>query len=210
MCCISFILSRSTSEKSLSTSSLLPPMRRLWTLVRTLPNFLCLSLCQMLQSLRYLCELLDLLQDTHVCLVLGTPKLDPEPQMWSHSCSTERKDHLLQPAGSAFCTTALGWFMGTLLARAQFVVQQEWRMSFSTYLLSRWSTPSLLWCMVQDLVSPFVKLTEFLVGPFLQPVKMPLSSSRPICRPSSCTNCSSQFCIVCRLAEGALPHCLVY
>lgn len=78
--------------------------------------------------------------------------------------------------------------------------------SFSTYLLSRWSAPSLFWCMVQNLVSPLVKLTEFLVGPFLQPVKMPLSSSRPICRPSSCTNYSSVFCIVCRLAEGALPH----
>lgn len=66
-------------------------------------------------------------------------------------------------------------------------------------------TPSLLWCVMQNLVSPFVKHVEFLISSFLQPVEMPLSSSRPICKPRSCTDCSSQLCIVCRLAEGALP-----
>lgn len=59
-----------------------------------------------------------------VCLVLGTPKMDPEPQMWSHNCSTEEEDHLLQPAVPTFRTTAPAWFMGTF-AHAQ-LVQQEW------------------------------------------------------------------------------------
>jgi len=53
---------------------------------------------------------------------------------------------------------------------------------------------------VQDPALPLAELQEVLVGSFLRPIKAPVNGSR--C--SWCISCSSQFRILCKLAEGAL------
>jgi len=53
---------------------------------------------------------------------------------------------------------------------------------------------------MQDFAFPFGKLHDVPVCPFLQPVEVPLHGSTIIW----CINCSSQFRIICRLAEDAL------
>jgi len=50
----------------------------------------------------------------------------------------------------------------------------------------------------QDLTSSFAELHEVPVGPFLQPVQVPLDDSMTLW----CTSYSLQFCICCKLAEG--------
>ena len=53
---------------------------------------------------------------------------------------------------------------------------------------------------VQDLAFPLVELQEVPVSLFLPPLPMPLNGSTTAC----CINHYSQFCIICRLAEGTL------
>jgi len=72
-------------------------------------------------------------------------------------------------------------------------------MSFSVKLISAQLVPSLYWCMglftksfVQDFAFPFVELHEAHVSPIFQPIKVPPSGH------------SSQFCIISKLAEGAV------
>ena len=49
---------------------------------------------------------------------------------------------------------------------------------------------------------PFVELHEIPAGPFLQPVQDPLNSSTT----AWCINHLSQFCTICKLAEGTPRH----
>lgn len=51
---------------------------------------------------------------------------------------------------------------------------------------------------VQNFTFPFVVLLEIPLGPVLQPVQVPLKGSTTI----SCTSHSTQFYIMCKLAEG--------
>jgi len=77
-------------------------------------------------------------------------------------------------------------------------------MAFSAKLLSSWVVPSINWCcgvvppQVEDFALLVVELHEVPVSPFLQPVQAPLDGSTTLC----CISSFSQFCAICKLAEG--------
>ncbi|PKU36748.1 rna-directed dna polymerase from mobile element jockey- hypothetical protein [Limosa lapponica baueri] len=54
--------------------------------------------------------------------------------------------------------------------------------------------------LVLDFVVLFVELHEIPLSPILQPVQTPLDSSTATC----CISQSSQFCVICKLAESVL------
>ena len=83
------------------------------------------------------------------------------------------------------------------MAHSQLGVHQDpW--SFPTKLLA--SLLPLACPHAWDLVFLFVELYEALVSPFLQPLEIPLI----VIMPTWCISHSSQFSIICKLAEGAL------
>lgn len=94
VCPLPLVMSSSTTENSLSPSSLHPPLRYLYTLIR--PSLLQAEQSQlsppfltreMLHSLHHLCSLsLDSLQYVHLFLVLGSPEMDSALRLWPYQC----------------------------------------------------------------------------------------------------------------------------
>jgi len=97
LCPLPLVLSLGATEKSLALSSLHPPFRYLYTLLRHTPPSLLFSRLNspsshyflagaMLQSLHHLNgPSLDSLQYVHVSLVPRSPEMDIALQVWPHS-----------------------------------------------------------------------------------------------------------------------------
>ncbi|KAK4828308.1 hypothetical protein QYF61_025320 [Mycteria americana] len=155
----------------------------------------------MLQSINHLHgPSLDSLQYVHVSLVLGSSALDTVFQ---------GKVHLPQPAGNtppdaAQDTISLLCCKGTLLAHVQLGVHQDpqvlfceaaFKLSGSQHILEHEVVPS----QVKDFAL-LVELHEVSISLLLQPVEVPLDGSTTLWH----TSCSSQFGVICKLAEGTL------
>lgn len=67
-----------------------------------------------------------------------------------------------------------------------------------------WPEPTLAYAVIPSqahhFAFPFVELHEIPVGPFFQPVEVPLNGTTTI----SCISCSSWFCATCELSGEAL------
>lgn len=144
ICYISFILSLSTSEENLSTSSLLLPMSRTFMNIGEIP--VKLPLLKVKQS--QLSQPLTL-SDAPIPEISLWPFIAFAPLYPCLPCTGDPKtgsrtldviSQLLNREGRLspstcwlhFCPTALVWFMEALFAHARLVVQQEWHTPFST------------------------------------------------------------------------------
>lgn len=139
----------------------------------------------------------------------GEPCTGPSTPDVPHQCCGEGKDDLPQLAGNALPSAAqddvaLLCSKGTLLAHLQ-VVHQNPQVLFckaAFQLIS--SQPVLVQGVVPpqglDLAFAFVDLHDVPISPFLQPTQVPLNGSTT----AWCIGHSSQFCVICQLAECGL------
>ena len=150
------------------------------------------------------------LQYVHISLVLGRPDLDTTLQMWLRQCWIERMYHLpwlsgnnfpqaVQEAVSCLCC------MATLLPHGQCVVLQDPQLFLREAAFQLVSPQQVLMyrntsAQAQDFAICFHELYEVPLCPFLQPADILLTDRAPIWDISH----ASQFCIIFKLAEGAL------
>ncbi|KAK4818202.1 hypothetical protein QYF61_008586 [Mycteria americana] len=153
---------------------------------------------------------LDPLQQHHVLLVLRAPELDALLHVRSHQSRVKGQNHLPRPAGHASfdaAQDAVG-FLGckcTLLAHVQLFIHQYLQVLLRRAALYHIIPQPILKPRItptqgQDPALGLVEPHEVRTGPLLQLVQVPLDGI-----PSFwCLNCTTQFGVVCKLAEGAL------
>ncbi|KAK4819006.1 hypothetical protein QYF61_022837 [Mycteria americana] len=164
-----------------------------------------------LQTLHQLrCPSLDTPQHLNVSLVVGGPKLNTGFEVQPHQCRVQGHDHFPSPAGHAIFDAsqdAIGLLghLGTLLAHIQPPVDQH------PQVLFRWAAFQPLFpkpvalhgvavAQVQDLALGLVKPHTIDLGPWIQPVQVPLQSLPTLKQ----INTPAQLGVVCKLTEGAL------
>ncbi|KAK4814106.1 LOW QUALITY PROTEIN: hypothetical protein QYF61_008201, partial [Mycteria americana] len=163
-------------------------------------------LLQTLHQLR--CPSLDSLQHLNVSLVVRGPKLNTVFEVRPHQCRVQGHNHFPTPAGHTSPDTsqdAVGFLghLGTLLAHIQAAVNQH------PQVLLCWAAFQLLFpkprCMVavaqvQDLALILVEPHTIGLGPWIQPVQVPLQSLPTLEQ----IDTAAQFGIICKLTESAL------
>ena len=112
---------------------------------------------------------------------------------------------LLCPPNAAQDTISLLYNKGTLLAHVQLGVHQDPHVLFCKAAFQPVGPQHVLVDgvvppQVQDFALPLVEQHEAPVSPFLQLVQVPLNGSTTLW----CIGPSSQFGVICKLAEGAL------
>ena len=203
LCPLPLILALDTTEKGLAMSSLLLSRSPLTSPFSRLNSPSLLLVCQILQHLNpppvypYLSY-------------SGEPRTGPSTPDVSPQCWAEGKYHLPQPAGNAPPNAAqeavsLCCCKGAWLACGQLVHHDHQVLHKAAFkpvkpqcVLVHGIFPSV----GQDFALPFKEFHEVPLCPFLQPVKVPLNGSVTFW----CISHSSELCIVCELAEGALHH----
>ena len=121
------------------------------------------------------------------------------------------QDHLPHPAGHTFCFDAAQDVVGfrgcegTLLAHIQLAIHQYSQILFSRAVLNPYLSQFVLvvWVamtQVQDLTLGFAELHEVHLGPLLKPVWVSLDGISHLGH----VNSTTQFGVICKLAEGAL------
>ena len=98
------------------SSSLLPPIRYLYTLIRSswpfsrINNCMYLSLCSYtIRFKTFITEATNMIPrgcGMSTSLTLRIPGLDPALQLWPHQCCVEGADHIPQPAGNVLSHAA--------------------------------------------------------------------------------------------------------
>lgn len=208
LCFLRFLLSVGTTEKSLNPSSLLP------SAIYTHGQ----------DPLKLLFSRLNSPRGLSGCLYnrCSKPLTIFIAHCWAHSsecfsCTGESRaghsitdmfhqENLLQHAGYT-SLVAVGCLCckGTLLIHGQFCVHENLQVLFAKPPLS-WLVPGLYWCLGlfffnhQDFAFLLVDLHKVSVGPFLQPVEVPLNGNTTFWY----INHSYCFCIIYILAEGSL------
>ncbi|KAK4830124.1 hypothetical protein QYF61_008551 [Mycteria americana] len=122
---------------------------------------------------------LELLEQVHVFLVLGTPELDTVLQEGSHR--VEGENHLPRPAGHTSFYAAQGTIgvLGckrTLLSHVQVFIHQA---ALNPFIPQPVPELGIAPTQVQDLALGLVELHEVLTGPLLKPVKILLDGIPP-------------------------------
>ena len=148
----------------------------------------------------------DLLQYVCFSLVLESPELDTALHMCLARAKQKRRMaspdlltmfFLMQPK-RPLCGE------GTLLAYVQLVHQDHQglfcKAAFQPFGPQPILVHEVIPLQVQDFVFSFDGLHEIPVSPFLQPVEVPLDGSMTLW----CISRSSQFCVISKLAHGAL------
>jgi len=157
----------------------------------------------MLQSLHYLCgSLPDSFLYVHVSLVLGSPALDTALQTCLTRADQRRRITSLDLLAALclkqpkmlvafFAISTHSWIIVSfLLIRTPRSILPS---CFSTiYSLTVW-VPGIIPSHGKHLAFPFAELHKAPVSLLLQPIKVLLNESTPIC----CISHFSQFCIIC-------------
>lgn len=117
------------------------------------------------------------------------------------------KDPLLQYAGSALTNAAqMGAGLchkGTLLAHSQLGVHRDpqvplHKATFQSFVSQCVLVLGVTSLQMQDVAFPVDELRVIPLSPVLQPVQLPLNSSRT----TWCTLYSFRFCVICKLADS--------
>ncbi|KAK4827828.1 hypothetical protein QYF61_021912 [Mycteria americana] len=147
------------------------------------PQPLLISL--VLQTLHQLrCPSLDTLQ--HLNVVVRGPKLNTAFEVRPHQCQVQGHDHFPSPAGHTVSDTsqdAIGLLghLGTLLAHIQLAVAQHPQVllcqaAFQPLFPKPVALHAVVVAQVQDLALGLVKPHTNDLGPWIQPVQVPLQS----------------------------------
>ncbi|KAK4828214.1 hypothetical protein QYF61_024648 [Mycteria americana] len=165
-------------------------------------------LLQTLHQLR--CPSLDTLQQLNVSLVVGGPKLNTGFEVRPHQCRVQGRDLFPSPAGHTIFDTsqdAIGFLgrLGTLLAHIQAAVNQHPQVllclaAFQPLFPKPGALHGVAVAQVQDLALGLVKPHTIDLGPWIQPVQIPLQSLPPLKQ----INTPTQLGVICKLAETAL------
>ncbi|KAK4814174.1 hypothetical protein QYF61_010006 [Mycteria americana] len=164
-----------------------------------------------LQTLHQLrCPALDTLQHLKVSLVVRGPKLNTVFEVRPHQCRVQGHDHFPAPAGHAIFDTsqdAIGFLgrLGTLLAHSQAAVNQHPQVllclaAFQPLFPKPVALHGVIVTQVQDLALGLVKPHTIDLGPWIQPVQVPLQSLPTLKQ----INTPAQLGVACKLTEGAL------
>ncbi|KAK4829076.1 hypothetical protein QYF61_002020 [Mycteria americana] len=161
-------------------------------------------------ALQLRCPSLDTLQHLNVSLVVRGPKLNTVFEVWPHQCRVEGHDHFPSPAGHDISDTsqnAIGFLghLGTLLAHIQAAVNQHPQVllcqaAFQPLFPKPVALHGVAVAQVQDLALGLVEPRTIDLGPWIQPVQVPLQSLPPLKQ----INTPTQLGVICKLTEGAL------
>ncbi|KAK4823486.1 hypothetical protein QYF61_002550 [Mycteria americana] len=165
-------------------------------------------LLQTLHQLR--CPSLDMLQHLNVSLVVGGPKLNTVFEVRPHQCRVQGHDHFPTPAGHTIFDTsqdAIGFLghLGTLLAHIQLAVNQHSKVllclaAFQPLFLKPVALHGVAVTQVQDLALSLVEPHTVGLGPWIQPVQIPVQSLPTLKQ----INTPTQLGVICKITEGAL------
>ncbi|KAK4817189.1 LOW QUALITY PROTEIN: hypothetical protein QYF61_003582, partial [Mycteria americana] len=170
-----------------------------------------LPISLVLQTLPQLrCPSLDTLQPLNVSLGVRGPTLNTAFEVRPHQCRVQGHDHCPSPAGHAIPDTsqdAIGFLdhLGTLLAHIQAAVNQHpqvllcWA-AFQPLFPKPVALHGVAVAQVQDLALSLVKPHTIDLGPWIQPVQVPLQSLPALQQ----INTPAQLGVICKLTEGAL------
>ncbi|KAK4821791.1 hypothetical protein QYF61_003166 [Mycteria americana] len=173
------------------------------------PQPLLISLVlQTLPQLR--CPSLDTLQPLNVSLVVRGPKLNTGFEVRPHQCRVQGHDHCPSPVGHTIPDTsqdAIGFLghLGTLLAHIQAAVNQHPQVllcqaAFQPLFPKPVALHGVVGTQVQDLALGLVEPHTIDLGPWIQPVQVPLQTLPTLEQ----INTPAQLGVVCKLTEGAL------
>ncbi|KAK4829125.1 hypothetical protein QYF61_002204 [Mycteria americana] len=173
------------------------------------PQLLLIRL--LLQTLHQLrCPSLDTLQHLNVSLVVRGPKLNTAFKVRPHQCRVQGHNHFPSPAGHAIFDTsqdAIGFLghLGTLLAHIQAAVDQHPQVlfclaAFQPLFPKPVALHGVAVAQVQDLALGLVEPHTIDLGPWIQPVQVPLQSLPTLKQ----INTPTQLGVTCKLTEGAL------
>ncbi|KAK4817223.1 LOW QUALITY PROTEIN: hypothetical protein QYF61_004134 [Mycteria americana] len=165
-------------------------------------------LLQTLPQLR--CPSLDTLQPLNVSLGVRSPTLNTAFEVRPHQCRVQGHNHCPSPAGHAIPDTsqdAIGFLghLGTLLAHIQAAVDQHPQVllcqaAFQPLFPKPVALHGVAVAQVQDLALGLVEPHTIDLGPWIQPVQVPLQSLPPLQQ----INTPAQLGVICKLTEGAL------
>ncbi|KAK4815816.1 LOW QUALITY PROTEIN: hypothetical protein QYF61_007425 [Mycteria americana] len=169
------------------------------------PLFIRLLL-QTLHQLR--CPSLDTLQHLNVSLVVGGPKLNTGFEVRPHQCRVQGHDHCPTPAGHAIFDTsqdAIGFLghLGTLPAHIQAAVNQHPQVLLCQAAFQPlFPKPVALHgvAVTQDLALGLAEPHTIDLGPWIQPVQVPLQSLPTLKQ----INTPTPLGVICKLTESAL------
>ncbi|KAK4818992.1 hypothetical protein QYF61_022823 [Mycteria americana] len=164
-----------------------------------------------LQTLHQLrCPSLDSLQHLNVPLVVGGPKLNTVFEVRPHQCRVQGDNHFPTPAGHAISDTsqdAIGFLgrLGTLLAHIQAAVNQHPQVllcqaAFQPLFPKPVALHGVAVAQVQDPALGLVKPHTIGLGPWIQPVHIPLQNLPTLQQ----INTPTQLGVICKHIEGAL------
>ncbi|KAK4829130.1 hypothetical protein QYF61_002209 [Mycteria americana] len=173
------------------------------------PQLLLIRL--LLQTLHQLrCPSLDTLQHLKVSLVVGGPKLNTVFEVRPHQCRVQGHDHFPSPAGHTIFDTsqdAIGFLgrLGTLLAHIQPAVNQHPQVllcqaAFQPLFPKPVALHGVAVAQVQDLALGLVEPHTIGLGPWIQPVQVPLQSLPTLKQ----INTPTQLGVVCKLTEAVV------
>lgn len=177
-------------------------MRHIWILVRTLPNFLCSRLKQS--------------QLSHPLTLSGAPI--PETSLWAFSafapvqpclsCTGDPKNGSRSPDVISKLLNGRGGSPPSTCSHFLYYSRNDVCPSLpSCFPDGQPQACSSVWCRIWHL--PLLNILSFLSVHFSSLSRCPWVVAEPSADPAPADS-SSQFCTVCRLAEGALLHCLVH
>ncbi|KAK4824048.1 hypothetical protein QYF61_009639 [Mycteria americana] len=165
-------------------------------------------LLQTLPQLR--CPSLHTLQHLNVSLVVGGPKLNTVFEVQPHQCRVQGHNHFPSPAGHTIFDTsqdAIGFLghLGTLLAHIQAAVNQHPQVlfclaAFQPLFPKPVALHGVVVTQVQDLALGLVKPHTIGLGPWIQPVQVPLQSLPTLKQ----INTPTPLGVVCKLTESTL------
>ncbi|KAK4816390.1 hypothetical protein QYF61_016707 [Mycteria americana] len=187
--------------------SLQPPL--LQTKQPQFPQLLLIGL--VLHTLHQLpCPSLDTLQHLNILLVVRGPKLNTVFEVRPHQCQVQGHDHFPSPAGHAIFDTsqdAIGLLghLGSLPACVQLAVKQHpqvlfHRAAFQPLFPKPVALHGVVMTQVQDTTLGLVKPHTIGLGPWIQPVQIPLQSFSTLEQ----INTPTQLGVICKLTEGTL------
>jgi len=152
----------------------------------------------------------DLLQELHVLLVLGSPELEALVQVGSHQSGVEMQNHLARPADHASFdaaqdTVGLLGCKSTFLSYVQVFIHLYPQVLFDRTALHPFIPQPVLIVRVfmiqmQDLALGLVDPHEVHIGPLLELVQVLLDGISSL----RCVDCITQLDVICKFTKVSL------